>query len=54
MRHPYVFVSRFINQRNPAEELIVTRIAQPEIVKEAAIDLVDDLDVAWQQLGEQR
>ena len=37
-----------------SKELIVTRIAQPEIVQEATIDLVDDLQMARQQSGEQR
>ena len=54
MRHAYIFASRFINQRKPPKELIIIRIAQPKIVQEAAIDLVNDLQMARQQLGKQR
>ena len=54
VRHADVFISRIINQRKPPKQLIVIRIAHPEIVQEAAIDLVDDFHMARQQPGKQR
>src|SRR5262249_9672854 len=48
MGHAYVSASRFINQRKPSNELIVVRIALPDVIEKAAIDLVDDLQMAWQ------
>jgi hypothetical protein len=54
VRHADMFISRFINQRKPPKQLIVVRITHPKIVQEAAIDLIDDLQMARQQLGKQR
>jgi hypothetical protein len=54
MRHAHVFVPRLIYQRKPLNELIVIRIAYPQIVQKPAIDLVDDLQMARQKPGEQR
>jgi hypothetical protein len=43
-----MFASCFINQRKPLTELIVSRIAQPDLVQEATIDLVNDFQMARQ------
>src|SRR6516225_2605168 len=53
MRHTYVFVFGFLYQRESAKKLIGVRKAQPEIVEEAAIDLVDDLEMPRQQPSKQ-
>ena len=42
---------RLVDQRQPPSELIVAGMALPHIVEEAAVDLVDDLEVARQQLA---
>ena len=43
-----------VDQRHPRHARLVAGIALPHLVQEAAVDLVDDLQVARQQAPEQR
>ena len=54
----FAFMAQVGSARRPEpetpEELIIARITQPNIVQEATIDLVNDLQMARQQSGKQR
>jgi hypothetical protein len=53
MSHAHVFVPRFVDERQPPQKLIVSGVMEPHVVKEAAVDLVDDLEVAGQEGAEE-
>ena len=54
VRHAHVLVAGLVDQRHPRDARVVAGIALPHLVEEAAVDLVDDLEVARQQAPEQR
>jgi hypothetical protein len=51
MRHPHIPFSGFIDQRQAPEYFVVAWITRAHAVEEAAIDLLDDLQVARQELA---
>ena len=53
MRHPDGPAAGFIDDRKPANTVVVTRISVLHLVDEAAVDLEDDLEMAWQGAFEQ-
>ena len=54
MSHPDSFVSLLINDREPTQNGFIARIAQAYLLQEAAVDLVDELEMAGQQVSEHR
>ena len=51
--HAHGLAAVFINDRKLALDGVVSWIAQAYLLQEAAVDLVDQLEVPWQQAAEQ-
>ena len=49
MRHPHRLLRLLLNQAHPAQAIEITGIARRHLAQEAAVDLVDDLQVPRQQ-----
>lgn len=45
MGHAHVMFARFVDQRHPAQEVLVARSGQPHFRQEPAVDLVNDFQV---------
>ncbi len=52
VRHPNVLAAVLADQRHPADALLVAGEPGAHLVEEPPVDLVDDLEVAGQRLGE--
>ena len=50
--HPDGLVSIFIDDRKPAQNGFIAGVAQAHLLQEAAVDLVDELEMAGQQASE--
>ena len=54
MRHAHVSAAVFVDQREAPRQLLVSRKPLPHVVQEAAVDLINDLEVPRQEGAEER
>ncbi len=54
VRHAHALVPGLVDDREPPRQLIVAGMTLPHVIEEATVDLVNDLEMAWQHHAEQR
>ena len=52
MRHPYALAAVLADERHPRRPVLVTGELCPHLLEDSGVDLVDDLHMARQRLGE--
>src|SRR4051812_47454924 len=52
MRHADALLAFLADQRHPGEACVIIRKPFADLIKESAVDLIDDLQMTWEQFAE--